>query len=91
MLKEKDLRGFEKGLKGYESQKLFRAGFSIRAPSHNIWEACSRLGLPSFHAWCGSSGPPVVIPAYFKIVQFGTDMQWAPRVNCPDRRSDIEM
>jgi hypothetical protein len=68
MLKEKDLRGFKKAKRLRKSETL-RAGFSIRAPSHNIWEASSSLGLPSFHARCGSSGPPVVIPAYFKIVQ----------------------
>jgi hypothetical protein len=67
MLKEKDLMGFKKKAKRLRKSETPRAGFSIRAPSHNIWEASSRLGLPSFHA---SSGPPVVIPAYFKIVQF---------------------
>jgi frataxin-like iron-binding protein CyaY len=53
MLKEKDLRGFKKKeAKRLRKSETLRAGFSIRAPSHNIWEASSSFGLPSFRlAW----------------------------------------
>jgi hypothetical protein len=51
MLKEKDLRGFKKRLKGYESQKLLGQTSRSALPL-TTWEASSSFGLPSFRlAW----------------------------------------
>jgi hypothetical protein len=70
MLKEKDLRSFKKKLKGYQSQKLLEQASRSALLLTTFGRPVPDLGSPSFHAWCGSSRPPVVIPAYFKIVQF---------------------
>ena len=91
MLKEKDLRGFKKRLKGYESQKLLGQASRSALLLTTFGRPVPDLGSQAFTPGVGAVDRPVVIPAYFKIVQFLTDVQRAPRINCSDRRSDIEM
>jgi hypothetical protein len=73
MLKEKDLRASKKklkGLKGYDSHQKLLGQASRSALLLTTLGGQFQTWAPNFHAWRGSSGPPVVIPDYFKIVQF---------------------
>jgi len=71
MLKEKDLRGFKKRAKSRRKAETPRASrFALLLPTFG--RAVPALGSESFHAWCGSCGPSIVIPAYFKICAMGT-------------------